>query len=468
VPSRVAATSRRDPVLFRVLPGLVIAIMAVKALGPVSDPDTFWHIASGEHLWETGQFVLPDPFGASAAKVWILNQWLPELAMYWAHAAYGLAGVAWLTCLGVAGVGVAVWWSCRRWTSPLACALLVTTVFVALGPSVSPRPQLVTFALTAVTVGTWLRTRSDGKARWWLVAVTWLWACSHGMWFLGPVIGVITVAGMVLERRVSVRAALTLAAVPVASVVVAGLTPVGPGLYASPLQVHDVTPYISEWQRADLGSPSTGAALALVSLAIAGILRRRMPVAWTPLLLALLALGLSLAYARTVGLGAIVAAPLAAKAVGDLTGLRPDLTSRTDPKAVAIACVAALVLTGVLAPRVAAAPGSGPHELDPALSALPAGTIVCNDERDGGWLILRHPNLRPTMDTRVELYSVEHILGYRAFMTGGSRVGSYVAGTGCTAALLPSGSAPAKSLAAQTNWRTAASGGGYLLLTGRS
>ena len=187
------------------LPPLVLALLTLKPLGPIKDPDAYWHIVAGEHLVQTGQFVLDDPFGAATEKVWILNQWLPEVLMHWAHTAYGLPGVAWLLCLGPSSSGSRCMPHADAGRPRSSRRSSLAVAFVALSGSLSPRPQLVTFALAAVTTSTWLLTREDGRARWWLVPLTWLWACSHGMWFIGPVIGGVVVVGM-LARAAGVRA----------------------------------------------------------------------------------------------------------------------------------------------------------------------------------------------------------------------------------------------------------------------
>ena len=51
------------------------------------------------------------------------------------------------------------------------------------------RPQVLSYLLIALTVGAWLRTWDDGRLRWWLVPVTWLWAMLHGMWPIGIGLG---------------------------------------------------------------------------------------------------------------------------------------------------------------------------------------------------------------------------------------------------------------------------------------
>lgn len=442
---------------------VLLALYALKPLNAIKDPDSYWHIVAGQHLLHSGQFVLADPFGAATENVWILNQWLPEVLMAWAHANFGLPGVAWLMCLGSFLIGAAIYLACRRRASPLATALVLALVFVALSGSLSPRPQLVTFALTAVTTSTWLLTREDGRPRWWLVPVSWLWACSHGMWFVGPLVGGVVIVGMALEKRASLREAARLALVPVLSVAIATMTPVGPELFTSPFQVGGVTAYISEWQRPAWTDIALIATLGLVLSVVVGLLRERRW-QWSPILLALLALALALTWARTVGLGAIVAAPLAASSLQALTRQHVPTTSKRERAAAAVAGLAALLLAAATAPAVAASPAIGPNGLDRALDALPAGSVVCNDQRDGGWFMLQHPQLRPTMDTRVELYSIEHIEAYLGFVAGRQGWQSYPQRLGCGYTVLPTATAVVAQMRATGHWQQVAGSARYVLL----
>ena len=447
-----------------IMPPLVLALYALKPLGPIKDPDAFWHIGAGEHLLGTGQFVLEDPLGAATEKVWILNQWLPEVLMHWAHTAYGLPGVAWLLCLTSLLVGVSVYAACRRRSSALVTALVLAVAFVALSGSLSPRPQLVTFALAAITTSTWLLTREDGRARWWLVPLTWLWACSHGMWFVGPVIGGVVVVGMLLERRVTLRHAARLAVVPALSVAVAALTPVGPRLFSSPFQVSGVTAMINMWQPPGLTDPGLVAALLLVAVVVVDQVARGRG-EWTVALLTVLALALAVTWSRTTGLAAVVLAPLAALAIQRLTRQQVSGVPRRERVAVLVSGAVSLVLAGALAPAAAASPGIGPNGLDAALAELPAGTVVCNDQADGGWLMLQHPGLRPTMDTRVELYTVERIRAYLGFIAAEPGWQSYPEQVGCTYAALPADAAVVPAMLAADDWEQVERVGGYVLLS---
>ena len=189
----------------RMLPGAVVVLLTLWVLRPIQDPDTFWHLAAGDRLRETWAFSGPDPWSNSSTNVWVLHEWLPELLMSWTQQLLGLAGVAWLHSLAVAILALALWVACRRRASLLISAVVMAVTAIAMSGSLTPRPHLVTFILTVVSVDAWLRSARDGRARWWLVPLTWVWACSHGMWFIGIVIGVVTLLGLALDRTQPVK-----------------------------------------------------------------------------------------------------------------------------------------------------------------------------------------------------------------------------------------------------------------------
>ena len=459
----LARRSGLPPWLLLVLPGLVMSFLALRVVAPVTDPDTYWHIASGDHLRRTWDFVLDDPFGASAEKPWILNQWLPQLAMSLADDLAGLAGVVWLTVLGTLGVLAAYYVACRRRASTLVATLVVAVAFLATSGSIAPRPQLVTFALTAVATDAWLRTAEDHKPRWWLIPLTWLWACSHGMWFMGIVIGATTVFALAVSRRVGLRAALRLALIPIGSLVAAAVTPVGPILLTSPLQVSGVTAYITEWQPPGANDPAFLAALGLVVIVVVDAARHREGRALQVLLLTVLAFVLAVTYARTAGVAAAIMAPLTATALTRLSRQPVRSISHRENLVSAGSAVVALAVAAVMVPAIAGRPGLGANALDAEIAALPSGTVVCNDWLDGGWLIWKHPNVRVTMDSRVELYSGEHIRSYSAFLNARPRWENYLKANRCSAVLLRTHTPVADATVARAGWRVLATADSHVL-----
>jgi hypothetical protein len=453
-------------VLRRALPGLVVAFIAIRMLQPISDSDTFWHMVAGDWLRETHRFVVqPDPWSSTASRPWILNQWLPELFMSWFQEHFGLPGVTWLHVLLLAGVYVAVWWSCRARSSMLVAALVSVAAFGAMSGSLAARPQVVSFAFAAVATSAWLKTADDLKPRWWLIAMTWVWACSHGFWFFSPVIGLVVVAGLALDRRLDLRSAGRLLLVCVGSGVAAALTPVGPILVASPFQVRDVTQYIDEWQSVGPSDPRLLILLGLIALTVVIGLRRPERMPWHLILLVGLACGLGLTYARTIAVGAAVIAPIAAGALHGVTRLKREPRRAGVEFAVVGAFAAvALAVSAVAAPTAAATPGLAPTGLNAQLDALPKGTVLCNAWAYGGWLIWRHPDLKVTMDGRAQIYTGDYVTSYVMFELARPGWKDYVSRARCDYALLQEGKPIVEALRAEARWTTVAEADGGVLL----
>ncbi len=401
--------------MLTIVPPVVIALLMVAlsryAGDGISDPDALWHIRAGDVLRQRWQFAGDDPLGTFTHGRWILNQWLGELLMSVTHSWGGLPAVAWLTTVGRIGVCLAVYAACVRRAGSLPAAVVTAATVVGVAGGLSPRPQLVAFVLLAVTVSGWLATATDLRPRWWLVGTAWLWACCHGTWVVGVMVGLATVGGLVLERRLDLRGAVKLALLPMLSVVVATLTPLGPALFSGFAAVRAVSPYIQEWQHPSPTSPSTLAVAALATSTLLLWWRQRELRSWSRLALWLLGVGWAALYARTVPVGAIILAPLAAEAVSHVLG-RPAGASRWQNRVVGLGAALALAVGAAAAAAGPHGPVGVPERLSPALDALPVGSVVWNDDALGGWLIYSHPSLRQTADTRAELYGVAAARSY--------------------------------------------------------
>ncbi|MGA8979847.1 MAG: hypothetical protein WB473_12125, partial [Pedococcus sp.] len=298
-----------------VLFGLLLVALARHTAAGISDPDTLWHVLAGDHLWATHQLAGPDPLSRFTVEPWVLNQWLPELGMAFANHLGGLAAVTWVAHAARVAVALMIFVACRSVAGPLAAAVVAGAAVLGTADSLSPRPQLVGFVLLGLVVVAWLRTTADGRVRWWLVGVMWLWACSHGTWVAGVSVGGATVVGLALDRRLTRGQVLRLAAVVMAGAAVTVATPLGPRLYESFATVRAVSPYVAEWQRPTLSSPSVLVTLGLaLAVPLLWAARRRRP-DWAHLLLWVVGVGWAASSMRTVAIGAIILAPLAAHAL---------------------------------------------------------------------------------------------------------------------------------------------------------
>ena len=446
------------------LPGLATFIVTLQVMRPVNDPDTFWHLAAGDRLRETWTFSGPDPWSTMSTLPWRLHEWLPELLMSWVQQEFGLPGVAWLLPLGAAAITLTLWVVLRRRASLLVTAVVMLVTMFAMSGSLSLRPHLVSFGLTVITVGAWLGTRDDGRPRWWLIPLTWVWACSHGMWFVSVAVGVVALVGLFLDRAARGRAWLQLALVPLGSLAAAAVTPVGPELLAAPLAVRGYAQYISEWRSPSLTDIGFIGFLLLASVTVLVWVRSTRRTPWIEILLVALGIGFALLYVRTIAIGAAVVAPIAALTLQRLLHSAPEPVRRREVVLTLGFATLGLLVAGFVATSRGARPEWGPNDLDRQIAALPQGTVLCNDYGAGGWLIWKHPNVRPAIDGRTEVYSLAHMQSYIDFQQAQPGWEKYLTQTGCRWALVRTDQPVSEALTAQTRWTVAARGADYLLL----
>ena len=444
--------------------GLLLLALTRPAGKGISDPDTLWHVLAGDHLRATWQFAGPDPLSRFTTEPWVLTQWLPELGLSLANTFGGLPAVALLAQLGRLAVCVTVYVGCRRESGPLAATLVTAITVLGTAASLSPRPQLVGFALLAVTTTAWLSTVRDLRVRWWLIPLTWVWASSHGTWVVGIMLGVATTLGLLADRRVDLRAAFKLLAVPVISSAAALVTPVGPRLLETFGTVRAVSPYIQEWRRPELSDPSTLALAGLVLVVVlVWIVRRDLPT-WSTAAMLLVGVAWGCSYSRSVALGAIIVAPLAAQALDRILG-RPRPRLGREPQVVASLLAVSVVVSALAAWSGPPEPVGVPTGLTTALRSLPPRSVVYNDDSLGGWLMWSFPTLQQTADTRAELYGPARARAYLNEMGAGTDWLTSFDRIRPSAALIGDQSPLAHALVTDRGWIVVGRDRGFVLLT---
>ena len=299
----LSSTEAEAPVRFgrtRVVLAVLVVVGTLASLvancaRTLTNTDTYFHLRFGQEFLDGWSLRHPGSVSTFATRDWVPTQWLSEIVMARTEDWFGLAGVAWLSGFLEIALFVTLYVVCRDRAEPLVAAALTATALFAMQNGLSMRPQVISYLLVAVVVGAWLRTARDGRVRWWLVPLVWVWAMLHGMWPVALVIGAAAVVGLALDRaprRLLVRAA----AVPVASAVVAALTPVGPELYTAVAAVGSRSQYFAEWGSPDWTSWEYGAlALLLVLTGLAMWRRRHNP--WTEIVLVALAVAFAV-YSR--------------------------------------------------------------------------------------------------------------------------------------------------------------------------
>ena len=437
-----------------VLAGLVVAgtlvSLVVNCARTLTNTDTYFHLRFGHaflHGWSLGH---PGSVSTFATRDWVPTQWLSEIAMARTEDWFGLAGVAWLSGLLEIALFVTLYVVCRDSAEPLVASAVTATALFAMQSGLSMRPQVVSYLLVAVVVGAWLRTSRDGRVRWWLIPLVWVWGMLHGMWPVALVIGVVAVVGLALDRAPR-RLLLRAAAVPVGSAVVAGLTPVGPRLYTAVAAVGSRSSYFAEWGSPDWTSWYAAALAALLVLTVAAMWRRRSN-DWTEMLLVALAFAFAVYSQRTVPVAAAMIAPLAAAPVQDLLGRRSPF-GRNERLAVTGSALVALVALAVAVPFTSADPPQQPSWMDPALGALPAGTKVLDDWGQGGYLMWRYPRLDLMMHGYGDTFTTAELRRNTDLITTAPGWDAALRATGARVAVLRPWSQLGYLLTAQEGWQ---------------
>jgi hypothetical protein len=445
---------------------LVVGLMGMAArqgLRPIGDPDTWWHLRLGDEIWHHWNLTDPAPWTRFATEHWVATQWLPEVVASRIGHLFGLPGVVWLLCAGLVLLTAVLYLVCRGEADVVAAATATFVAFLGMSATLTPRPQLVSFILLLIVTSAWLRTARDLRPRWWLLPVSWLWACSHGMWFSGIAVGSVVTVGLVLDRRVRGAVALRLLAIPITSLVIAGMTPAGPRLLLSPLKVAGVTQYITEWAPPSIHNLSP-AATAVMITAVALIWARGQRVAWTKIGLLLLATFWALLSARTVTLGAATSAPLLAGALQSLVADHTPRATRREVVALGAGVAAVMAVVTLLLPGPTGTPANVPNALNAPLDRLAPHTVIFNDFTLGGWLLWRHPSLEPVIDGRAEAFPRAQFQGYLRTLQVSTGWESFLKTTGSQYALVKDHSPLAAALEERLRWRALGRDDGFVLL----
>jgi hypothetical protein len=362
--------------------GLLLAGLVRAQRAPGFGADLYLHLRVGAEFLDGWSISQPGHFGPYDSQAWYPTQWLTQIGMASAEQWGGLSGVMWLTGTVICVLAVTVYVGCRTVAAPLPAALAAIVAIMAATPGLSGRPQVLSYILISIVMTAWLATARDGRARWWLVVVNWVWVPLHGMWMIGILIGVVATIGIALERQHDRRHVLKLALIPVLSALVTVFTPLGVHVLESVAVVGDRAQFLDEWDPPDF----TTAPAAILALMIAVVMMaalRRDPVDWPTIMLFGLAIAWSIYTLRTTVVGAVMLAPLLADTLQRFVPRGPSIR-RAEAAALAAMLVGASCAL-VLVSNARADDKGAPAWLDERLEAMPAGTAVLNEFNEGAY-----------------------------------------------------------------------------------
>jgi hypothetical protein len=296
---------------------------------PITDPDTPWHLATGQYILTQRVVPTMDPFSWTMnGKPWVTQEWLFELVLALFVRLWGYFGAWLLPVLAQLITILALYRTCvwvTRGNRVLAALLACGAVFVSLDFWII-RPQIISYAMFSIFLCI-LQAVRDGRlsALWWVPPLMCLWSNAHASVIIGiamlwmelllsfvPSIG--RLARLPLPRGARVR----LLAASLAGILAALINPNGHRaityalLSTNPLMVNNIV----EWHSPDFHNPYFQhailpfiAVVLLIAVAVRGPLPMRETLYFGGTLV------VSLVYQRFMPYVAISAAPLVAWAV---------------------------------------------------------------------------------------------------------------------------------------------------------
>jgi hypothetical protein len=431
------------------LVGFAVFVLLLMLL-PLTDPDYFWHLKTGEYI--VGHAMLPagDVFSFTrAGQPWVLHEWLFEVLLYSVSVAFGDTGVRALAAALIMAVLALSFTTARRLAGTVTAWLPLVIGIFALASGMAPRPQLLTYVCFALYLAVLLHFKYEHATKPLIVLplVMVVWVNAHAAYAVGIALMLVFTACEWLawtcrpardpaEKRRLMRLAQASCLVVLASLA-------NPGLFERwlyPVQVLGmaVNHIIQEWQSPDFHDLNSQAYLVLVLIFFVAIAYGTRKPDLTELALPLLFIVAGCVSRRHVPLAVLLLVPFTALALArgpsaganafirNLKPIRWYMARRSAGQELGnyeyalnwvVAGVVVLCLPAYVHSEQTQA-GRRPDRMlvEGAASFIAARGLsgnVFNEYGDGGYLIYRlAPSTKVAVDGRADMYGDQFIKDY--------------------------------------------------------
>jgi len=456
---------------------IFVLLFALAARIPV-DTDTWWHIRSGEWTLTQGM-IYADPFSSTFnGQPWINHSWGAQIILYGVWQVGGAFGLA-VYMAGLATAGMYFVYRMAEGNTYLRGFALILGAATA-AVFWSPRPQMISFFLSAVVLYLlFLYKRKQIDRLWLLPIIMGVWGNLHagfsiGLIFMGGVIAgeiVNNLFNRQAEHIIAWRGVGKLIVIALLSVAALVINPYGLQMLAVPFQTVSIgalRAYIQEWNPPNFAGRETWPFLALLVGVIVSAVADRRRFDWTEVVLVLGTAFMALTAGRNIAVFAVVATPILTYHVVSLLQkrgwtLRP--MTRVSPLIARLNLLLVIVVLLGAAAKVLLVLDT--KMVDAAfrdvlpVSAVeyvrdnpPSGTMF-NSYNWGGYLLWALPDRPVFVDGRTDLYGDTFLRRWLDAATGGDGWRELFAEYDIGFTVIETGSGLATRLAAEPDWRLA-------------
>lgn len=409
------------------LAALLCALAVLTVRGRFDDPDMWWHLRTGQLIFNTRSIPVADFFSFTTNHhALVPHEWLAQLTMYLAYRAFGYSGLMLWLCVCVSAVLIAGYLLCSFYSGNWKVAFLGSLVlFVFSTVGISVRPQLLGYLLLIVELilihlG---RTRSS---RWfWLLPPLFaVWINCHGSFFLGILLCAVYLAASFFDFQIgsvtSERWPASLRKQFIASVCVSiaalFLNPGGLRQVIFPIDIMLREPInlasVQEWHPLELIS-QRGVILLLVLASIFLLVAlRKAEIRLEELLFLALGVWLAGSHDRMLFVFGILAAPILVRMLAGFWDNYDPVTDRPLANAVIMALAGLIIAIGFPRPAALASQTekSSPVDAVAYIRSHHLSGPMLNDYAYGGYLIWAMPEQPVFIDGRAEIYEWAGVL----------------------------------------------------------
>ncbi len=438
---RPTRTRYDEPLAMNKLAHAGTAFLAVLFLGIFAmaarhstDPDLWWHLATGRFIVQHHTVPRTDPFSYTrAGKPWIAHEWLSDVLFYQLHQSAGWWGLIILFAAVIAASFFLLYLRCG--TNVFVAGVATLCAALATRPVWGVRPQILSLFLTSLWLVLLERSEHNPKVLWWTLPLTLLWVNLHAGFALGLAVYGLFLLGGWIENKwtgfiqtvpnqnrpsptptspwfATLLFALDLLLVP--------LNPNGAKLFWYPFQTlrsSAMQNYIAEWASPNFHRPEYWAFFLILLALFAIVISQHMALRFRDLLLILVSLFAALRSIRLIPLFVLIVVPLISRQIVRWLKARP---SNVRPRrhlppfvqralnssiVVGMAVFAAFHTVRTIQQQPETESQTFPEAAVTFLQThAPAGPIFNNYDW-GGYLVWRlYPALRVFIDGRADLY----------------------------------------------------------------